>query len=159
MQNDFIGILNVCKGKKSRPFIFIFGSGEAGSPGSLSVLSMNENGHISLALEVPELEFIETTDLDHDSICEIVGLPCYHQGDPYGYTYDPFHVYKLNPSTNKFKLDLKLSEIYNKKHYAGWVGADCSEEYRVCQLDSNKKGVIMKLEVAKQIFEKRLKVK
>jgi hypothetical protein len=47
-------------------------------------------------------------------------------------TYDPFNVYKLNAIPGApAKLSLALSKSYNLKHYYGWAGPNCSEDFAV----------------------------
>ena len=47
-------------------------------------------------------------------------------------TYDPFNVYAVGVSAGvPAKTSLPLSKAYKLKHYYGWAGAKCREEFAV----------------------------
>lgn len=109
--------------------VFISGSPVGSSPGGLLVLRLVDAKPVEI-LRRAELELLDVADLDGDGVAEIIGQPCYSQtigGDIF--TYDPRHVFRL--VGRKAVLSEKLSRTYNRKHYAGWIGPDCSEEYFV----------------------------
>ena len=121
------------RAKESRTLLFLFGYSYASSPGSLDVLEVSNNGPIRVILHRDEFGLKELRDLDGDGLAEIVGYPCLSQQWGNGLlTYDPFNVYALGVSAGvPAKISLPLSKAYNLKHYYGWAGAKCSEEFAV----------------------------
>jgi hypothetical protein len=121
------------KAKESRTLLFLFGYSYASSPGRLDVLEVSNNGQIGVILQRDEFGLKELRDLDGDGLAEIVGYPCLSQEWGNGlWTYDPFNVYTLGISPAvPVKISLPLSKTYNLKHYYGWAGAKCSEDFAV----------------------------
>lgn len=117
----------------SRTALFLFGIAYGSSPGRLDVLEIGSDGQPRAVLHKDELGVKAVRDLDGDGIAELVGYPCLSQG--FGndlLTYDPFNVYKLGAKpAAQAELSLPLSKHYNLKHYYGWAGPSCSEDFAV----------------------------
>jgi hypothetical protein len=127
------------------PYFLLFGDPVASAPGRLDLLIVDTSGSVSHVLSKDELHFIDVVDLDGDGRNEIVALPCFHQtqGDDFS-TYDPFYVYKIPATGAMARFSLPLTKRYNVKHYAGWAGADCSEELFVQKLSNGKSKIVRK---------------
>jgi hypothetical protein len=117
----------------SRTVLLLFGIAYGSSPGRLDVLEISSDGQPKVVLQRNALGVRDIRDLDGDGVAEIVGYPCLSQG--FGndlLTYDPYNVYKLGSvAATPAKLSLPLSKSYNLKHYYGWAGPQCSEEFAV----------------------------
>ena len=137
-----------------RILLFLIGYPYASSPGSLDVLEMSNDGQARVILHRDELGLREVRDLDGDGIAEVVGYPCLSQEWGNGLlTYDPFNVYKLGalPDASAV-LSLPLSKAYNLKHYYGWAGAKCSEEFAVVMHPpKGGKPIVMKAKDAEKL--------
>jgi hypothetical protein len=121
------------KASKERTLLFLFGYAYASAPGSLDILALSQDGRPEVVFHRKEFGLSEVLDLDGDGLTEVVGYPCLSQEWGNGLeTYDPFNVYKfrLSPSAQA-TLSLPLTKSYNLKHYYGWAGPTCSEEFAV----------------------------
>jgi hypothetical protein len=137
-----------------RLLVFLFGYAYASSPGSLDVLELAEDNTVRVVLHRDELELVDLRDLDGDGTTELITLPCYSQG--WGndlLTYDPVHIYKLSDKpVRDATLSLPLSKSYNLKHYYGWVGPNCSEDWAVVlHPPTGGKPIIMKARDAEKL--------
>jgi hypothetical protein len=118
---------------EKRTLLFLFGYGYASSFGKFDVVEISEAGDPQVVLHRDEFMLEELRDLDGDGIPEVVGKTCLSQtwGNDL-LTYDPFNVYKLDATAGSpAKLSLALSKSYNLKHYYGWAGVKCSEDFAV----------------------------
>ncbi|HET9839042.1 MAG TPA: hypothetical protein VFR84_12460 [Candidatus Angelobacter sp.] len=140
-----------------RPLIFMVTPQYGSDPGTLFVLGLDAASRPKVLLKTT-FHITEFRDLDNDGVAEIAGQPCFSQGWGHDFlTYDPFHVYQLASAPQpEFKLALELTEKYNREHYYGWAGPDCSEELAVVlHPPGGGKPVIVKSEDAKKIFTKK----
>jgi hypothetical protein len=121
------------KAAQNRTVLFLFGYSYASSPGSLDMLEISAEGDVWVALHREELGLKDFRDLNGDGVAEVVGYPCL--SEEYGnglLTYDPFNVYSLSNSPGgKANLSVALSKQYNLRHYYGWAGPECSEDFAV----------------------------
>jgi hypothetical protein len=127
-------------------------------PGTLFVLAL-EGGRPRVIFK-NVFHITEFRDLDGDGVAEIAGQPCFSQGWGHDFlTYDPFHVYQLQPGQDaEFKLSLPLTEKYNREHYYGWAGPECSEQLAVVlHPPGGGKPVIVKAKEAEKMFPKTKK--
>ena len=137
-------------------FLFLVGWPFGSSPGSLHILDLEAAKSPRVVLQKEELEFAGLRDLDNDGTPEIIGVPCMTQewGD-HLLTYDPVHVFALRRSGLAAELSIPLSREYNEKHYYGWVGPDCSEEWAiVLHPPGGGKPIIMKSAEAEKFQRK-----
>jgi hypothetical protein len=118
----------------------VTGLAAASDPGSLHAIALNPGEVPSLVLAADMLALADVVDLDRDGVPEIVGKHSLSQiwGPPDKQdrlcfaTYDPFAIYRVGRSMHeKATYSLALSELYNRKYYAGWVGPDSSEDWTV----------------------------
>jgi hypothetical protein len=118
---------------ENRTALFMLGYSYASSPGSLDVLEISERGQPVVVLHREELGLKDVRDLDGDGVAEIIGYPCLSQEFGNGLlTYDPLNVYRLGTAPGaRASLSVPLSKSYNLKHYYGWAGAQCSEDFAV----------------------------
>jgi len=116
-----------------RTVLLLLGYSYASSPGSLDVIELSDDGRPRVVLHQNELGLEEIRDLDSDGVAEIIGYPCLSQEFGNGLlTYDPLNVYRLGmTSASPPTLSISLSKSYNLKHYYGWAGAQCSEDFVV----------------------------
>jgi hypothetical protein len=118
---------------KMRTVLLLFGSAYGSSPGGLDVLEISSDGQPQVVLRKKELGLRDMRDLDGDGIAELIGYPCLSQ--EFGnnlQTYDPYNIYKLGVDAGTpARLSLPLSKSYNLKHYYGWAGPRCSEDFAV----------------------------
>jgi len=123
----------VLKTAENRTALFLFGYSYASSPGNLDVLEISDAGQPRVVLHREELGLKDVRDLNGDGVAEIVGYPCFSQVFGNGLqTYDPFNIYTLGTtSAGPAKLSLPLSKRYNLKHYYGWAGPKCSDDFAV----------------------------
>jgi hypothetical protein len=121
------------KAADDRTLLFLFGFEYASSFGKFDVLEISEAGDPKVVLHRDEFMLEELRDLDGDGIPEVVGKTC--QSQTWGndlLTYDPFNVYQLAAiSGGPAELSLPLSKSYNLRHYYGWAGPKCSEDFAV----------------------------
>lgn len=138
-----------------RPLLLLVTPQYGSDPGTLFVLALEGGRPQVIFKEV--LHIIELRDLDSDGVAEIAGQPCFSQGWGHDFlTYDPFHVYKLQSPGAAFKISLPLTEKYNREHYYGWAGPDCSEQLAVVlHPPGGGKPVIVKSDEAKKMFTKK----
>lgn len=116
-----------------RTLLFLLGYSYASSPGSLDVLEMSDDGHPRVILHRVEFGLRDVRDLDRDGVAEIVGYACLSEEFGNGLlTYSPFNVYRLGTTPGSLAaLSVALSKSYNLKHYYGWAGSQCSEDFAV----------------------------
>jgi hypothetical protein len=129
--------------------MFTFGMGYGGDASKVIIFRINGYEF----KQVFDLNFwlLEISSRIEGHHLEIIGQQCFSQlfGQSERYrTYAPFQVYSLS---DKFKLNEVLTKDYNLKHYYGYVGHDCSEDYVIVKIDG--KDVIMKLSEAKKKFK------
>ncbi|HLY91709.1 MAG TPA: hypothetical protein VKQ89_00485 [Candidatus Angelobacter sp.] len=150
-------ILSPSNAAEMRPLVFMVTPEYGSDPGTLFVLGLDSAGHPKIFLKTT-LHIIEFRDLNGDGVAEIAGQPCFSQGWGHDFlTYDPFHVYQLASDPQpEYKLALELTEKYNREHYYGWAGPDCSEELAVVlHPPGGGKPVIVKSEEAKRMFTRK----
>jgi hypothetical protein len=159
VNSDYLLFLPVSEGRSA---LFVFGWAYASSPGSLHVIELNTDGTPYESLSKKEFDLYDLKDVDADGIPEIVGKDCMSQswggeGGNALSTYDPYSVYRLGKSqSGKTTYSLELSRQYNLKHYYGWAGPSCSEEYAVVlHPPGRKRPIIMKSKEAEKLFEKK----
>jgi hypothetical protein len=118
---------------ENRTALFLFGSEYGSSPGTLDVLELSPGEQPQRVLHRPQFGLTDVRDLDADGVAEVIGYPCLSQEFGNGLlTYDPFNVYKLPQRSNAGAvLSVPLSKGYNLKHYYGWAGVQCSEQFAV----------------------------
>ena len=122
-------------GKSQYPLLLLFGWAYASSPGSLHIVALSDDGVPNEIMHLTNFEIEQFTDIDRDSIPELIGKKCFSQ--PWGtnydlLTYDPYSVYRFDSgATAQMKLDLIKTETYNKQNYYGWAGPECSEEIAI----------------------------
>ncbi len=141
-----------------RDILFVFGWAYASSPGSFHVLALDGSGVPFELLSLREFDFVDLMEVDSDRSPAIVGKKCLSQEWGHDFlTYDPYSVYRLPKSqSGKASYSLELSKQYNLKHYYGWVGPDCSEEYAVVLHPPGRKNpIILKSKEAERLFEKK----
>jgi len=150
-------ILSPSTSGKLRPLVFLVTPQYGSDPGTLFVLGLDSSNRPSVLLKTT-FHIIEFSDLDGDGVAEIAGQPCFSQGWGHDFlTYDPFHVYQLATTPQpEFKLALPLTEKYNREHYYGWAGPECSEDLAiVLHPPGGGKPVIVKSAEAKKMFTKK----
>jgi hypothetical protein len=133
--------------------LFLIGWPFGSSPGSLHILDLIDDKAPVVILRKEELELLDIRDVNGDGIPEIVGAPCLSQewGD-HLLTYDPIHVYALQKDRPEATLSIPLSRAYNEKHYYGWVGPQCSEDWAiVLRPPSGGKPIIMRAADAEKL--------
>jgi hypothetical protein len=118
---------------ESRAALLLFGIAYGSSPGRLDVIEIGSDGQPRVVLHKNELGVKDIRDLDGNGVAEVVGYPCLSQG--FGndlLTYDPYNIYKFGDAAGTpVTLSLPLSKTYNLKHYYGWAGSQCSEDFAV----------------------------
>jgi hypothetical protein len=142
---------------KLRPLLFLVTPQYASDPGNLFVLALDSSQRPKVILKT-SLHILDFRDLDADGMAEIIGQPCFSQGWGHDFlTYDPFHVYRLQASAQpELTLSLPLTEKYNREHYYGWAGPDCSEDLAVVlHPPGGGKPVIVKSKEAEKMFTKK----
>ena len=142
---------------KLPPLVFLVTPQYGSDPGTLFVFGLGASGHPKVLLKTT-FHITEFLDLDGDGVAEIVGQPCFSQGWGHDFlTYDPLHVYQLQSSPEpELKLSLLLTEKYNREHYYGWAGPDCSEDLAVVlHPPGGGKPVIVKSKEAEKMFTKK----
>lgn len=142
---------------QNRTVLFLLGYSYASSPGSLDVLELSDRGKPTVVLHREELGLKEVRDLDGDGVAEIVGYPCLSQEFADGLlTYDPLNVYRFGTTlASRAALSLSLSKGYNIKHYYGWAGAQCSENFAVVlHPPKSSKPLVMTKKQAEKLIEK-----
>lgn len=115
--------------------LFLFGYAYASSPGELTVVSFYHNDIRTIFKGNFWPEMIETSP---ESI-KMTGKQCFTYAwgiDLKCRTYDPYQVIQL--TAESAQLDKVQTRDYNIKHYFGYVGPDCSEEYAVVEINGNK---------------------
>jgi len=129
--SDYLLLLPSAMGS---PVLFVFGYGYASSPGSLHVIALSAGGKPYEIFSEREFDLYDFVDVDGDGLPEIVGKRCMSQGwgDDF-LTYDPYSVFRLPQlhSEGPATYSLPLSRRYNLRHYYGWAGPDCSEDFTV----------------------------
>lgn len=157
LKTDYAALLDVKSNKKSNPFLFLFGFAPLNEPGILDIFCLNnKNEPIRIYSEKADLNNI--VDIDNDGSSEIVLSPnheyCENYYKEYHYsTYEPYYVYRVSKN-NKLKFDTKLTAIYNKKHYVGWVGLDKTHNYIIWDDPVTKKRILTTLpEAIKKYFK------
>jgi hypothetical protein len=159
LKSKHLLMISSLKGRSKHPLLLLFGWAYGSSPGSLHIISLDDDGIPKEILNLETFEIRAFTDLDKDKTPELIGYPCFSQSwgpkDSF-LTYDPFHVYRFGATaTSEMKLDLQLTESYNRKNYYGWAGPECSEDIAVVlHPPGGGKPVVMDAEKAKAIFEK-----
>lgn len=153
-------IIPSLRGKSKHQLLLLFGWAYGSSPGSLHIIALGDDGIPKEILNLENFEIHSIADLDRDTIPELIGYPCFSQtwGPDYSFlTYDPFHVYHFGASaTSAMKLDLDLTETYNKNNYYGWAGAECSEDIAVVlHHPGGGKPVVMDATKARSLFQKQ----
>lgn len=129
------------------------------SPGSLHIVDLEGAKAPVIVLRKEELEFDGMRDLDNDGVPEIIGFPCMTQefGD-HLLSYDPIHVFALRQPGLTAELSLTISKAYNERHYYGWAGPECSEDWTVVLRPPNGgKPIIMKTKDAENLQRKSTK--
>ncbi|WP_109489281.1 hypothetical protein [Occallatibacter savannae] len=142
---------------QNRTALFLLGYSYASSPGSLDVLEISDTGQPTVVLHREELGLKEVRDLDGDGLSEIVGYPCLSQEFGNGLlTYDPLNVYTFGTAlASRAALSVPLSKSYNLKHYYGWAGAKCSEDFAVVlHPPKGGKPLVMTTKEAEKLTEK-----
>jgi hypothetical protein len=121
------------KATDKRTLLFLLGYSYASSPGNLDVLELSDDGHPRVVLHREEFGLLDVRDLNDDGVAEVIGYPCLSQEFGNGLeTYDPLNVYRLGTTSGvPATLSESLSKDYNLKHYFGWVGIKCSEDFAV----------------------------
>jgi len=141
-----------------RIILFVFGWAYASSPGSFHAIALDEGGMPFELLSLEEFDFVDFIEVDSDRTPAIAGKKCLSQEWGHDFlTYDPYSVYLLPKSqSGKATYSLELSKQYNLKHYYGWAGPNCSEDYAVVlHPPGRKKPIIMKSKDAEKLFEKK----
>ena len=126
-------VLALSASETNRTLVFLVGYSYASSPGELDVIELTEDGQPKVVLHRDELGLVDVRDLNGDGTAEVVTLPCLTQEFGNGLqTYDPLNVYALGKTAGESAaLSLPLSKSYNLKHYFGWAGPKCSENFAV----------------------------
>jgi len=148
-------VLSPSNSGKLRPLLLLVTPQYGSDPGTLFVLALKSGRPQVIFQNV--FHIIEFRDLDGDAVAEIAGQPCFSQGWGHDFlTYDPLHVYKLQAPEGEFKLSLPLTEKYNREHYYGWAGPDCSEQLAVVlHPPGGGKPVIVTAKEAGKMFPKK----
>jgi hypothetical protein len=159
LESEHLLMIPSLKGRSKYPLLLLFGWAYGSSPGSIHVVALGDDQVPKEILNLKTFGINSFADLDKDNIPEIIGQPCFSQswGTNNSFlTYDPFHVYRFGAeATSAMKLDLQLTEIYNKKNYYGWAGAKCSEDIAVVlHPPAGGKPVVMDADKARGLFEK-----
>lgn len=130
--SKFVLVLPVSQNHRVLPLVFLISWGYASDTSRLHVIGLDSSGQPRLIFN-DNLDLVDVRDLDGDGISEMIGLPCMSEEWGEGFmTYDPIHVYKLpNPASENAGLSLPLTRSYNLKHYYGWAGPECSEDWTV----------------------------
>jgi hypothetical protein len=141
----------------ARPLIFLTTPQYASDPETLFMLALDVKGLPTVSFQ-KTLHITEFRDLDGDGVAEIAGQPCFSQGWGHDFlTYDPFHVYQLRQAlAPELKLSLPLTEKYNREHYYGWAGPECSEDLAVVlHPPGDRKPVIVTTKEANKMFPQK----
>ncbi len=141
-----------------KSILFVFGWAYASSPGSFHALALDGEGMPFELLSLKEFDFVDLIEANTDGTQAIVGKKCLSETWGHDFlTYDPYSVYLLpNSQSGKATYSLELSKQYNLKHYYGWAGPNCSEDYAVVlHPPGRKKPIIMKPKDAEKLFEKK----
>lgn len=145
LDSPYLLLMPSVKGHSQFPLLFLTGRAYASSPGSLHVISLCDDEIPRQILSLANFSISAITDIDHDSISEIVGKECASQElCSQVLTYDPYSIYCFGKDASALMtLNLKLSKTYNETHYAGWAGIKCREDLAVVYLKKGSKPIIM----------------
>ncbi|MGD0580290.1 MAG: hypothetical protein ABSC08_15335 [Bryobacteraceae bacterium] len=156
VNSQYVFGLRTLIGGTPHTLLFLVGWPFASSPGSLHILDLRDDQAPAVILRKEELELVGISDVNGDGFPEIIGAPCMSQewGD-HLLTYDPIHVYVLQQGRSEATLSIPLSRAYNEKHYYGWVGPQCSEDWAIVLHPPNGgKPIIMKAADAEKLRQR-----
>jgi len=130
VNSQYALLLPMSTSSKKRPLLFLTGLPVGSTPGRLQVLQIDDDGSPKVIFYDEQFDLVDFTDLDGDGYPEIVGKPCFEQTREDGTeTYAPFQAYKTpRDGAPKATLSTGMSGTYNRLHYYGWAGPECSDE-------------------------------
>ena len=130
VNSQYALFLPMSTSNKKRALLFLMGQPVGSTPGRLQVLQIDDEGSPKVVFYDEQFDLVDFTDLDGDGYPEIVGKPCFEQLREDGTeTYAPFQAYKTpRDGSPKATMSTGMSATYNRLHYYGWAGPECSEE-------------------------------
>jgi len=131
VNSQYALLLPMATHSKKRALLFLTGQAVGNTPGRLQVLQIDDDGTPKVIFYDEQFDLVDFTDLDGDGYPEIVGKPCFEQSREDGTeTYAPFQAYKTpRDGSPKAIMSTGMSATYNRLHYYGWAGPECSEEW------------------------------
>lgn len=130
VNSQYALLLPMSTSNNKRALLFLMSLGVGSTPGKLQVLQIDDDGSPKVVFYKDEFDLVDFVDLDGDGYPEIVGKPCFEQMREDGFeTYAPFQAYKTpRDGAPRATISVGMSGTYNRLHYYGWAGPDCSEE-------------------------------
>ncbi len=131
VNSQYALLLPMSTSSKKRALLFLTGLPVGSTPAKLQVLQIDDDGSPKVIFYDEQFDLVDFTDLDGDGYPEIVGKPCFEQTREDGTeTYAPFQAYKTpRDGAPKATLSIGMSGTYNRLHYYGWAGPECSDEF------------------------------
>lgn len=125
-------------GSTKRSLLIFLGWPYASDPGSLLILGFKSDckPYRVFQSDTFELDAIQndasgsTSLIGMHSMSEIIAGDDWPRGKPYASTYDPYSVYRINPTMGLAEYSLEDSKRYNQTHYC-WAGPHASESKAV----------------------------
>jgi len=128
--SQYVLFLPLSNGDQKRSLLFLTGIPAGNTPGRLQVLQIDDDGSPRVIFYRDEFDLEDYVDLNGDGYPEMVGKSCFEKRTDDGLeTYAPFQAFEVPRDIGgKVILSMGMSATYNRLHYYGWAGPDCSDD-------------------------------